>query len=270
MPHNEPPPKPKQKGQIATVDDLVPYVDAIVRYFNGGVAAHYDAAVKSVNGLPWGDLPEKIPGDHPFSQWCIAGALLDKTPQRGIPESDVGEHVRELASKDGWDFLKDMVPLAIRKAKEDGLVATQPETWIDAGGDTRRENVLVLRRQEARAADDPTDASNSDSPEADNTSPSIEGFRHADWLWHKHGIAAPRLSEAARDGKVRSVQAPRGTIDSQGRTVRMLYNEADAVKHCLPKRVIPKPDAKRAWVIRNCLRTQENLPAWPAGITAIP
>jgi hypothetical protein len=70
--------------------------------------------------------------------------------------------------------------------------------------------------------------------------PDIEGYRTADWLWHEHGIKHSRLSEAARDGNVKTTQAPRGTLDSQGRKVRTLYNEAEAVKHCSPKRVTGK------------------------------
>lgn len=68
------------------------------------------------------------------------------------------------------------------------------------------------------------------------TEPDLAGFVPADTLAHDHGISKSRLSEAARSGKVRTHTAARGTLSSQGRKVRVLYNEAEAIKHCSSKR----------------------------------
>lgn len=70
---------------------------------------------------------------------------------------------------------------------------------------------------------------------------SADGFRCADWLSLNYGIRQARLSEKAGDDKVRTKPAPRNwPTDSQGKTVRILYNKADAVKYCSPKRVKSK------------------------------
>lgn len=68
-------------------------------------------------------------------------------------------------------------------------------------------------------------------------SETYEGFASADVIWHDHGIKQARLSEAKRDGRVKSKPAPPGQVDSQGRKVRVLYNVADALKQCRPKHV---------------------------------
>jgi hypothetical protein len=63
----------------------------------------------------------------------------------------------------------------------------------------------------------------------------ISGFTSADKLWHDHGIRQSRLSEGVRKGAIRRKAAPSGLIDSQGRRIRSLYNEEDAIRECSPK-----------------------------------
>lgn len=58
----------------------------------------------------------------------------------------------------------------------------------------------------------------------------------ADEIYLRHGIRPERLSEAVRESDVRSRQAPRGTRDSQGKQVRILYHELDAIKKFQPRR----------------------------------
>ena len=79
---------------------------------------------------------------------------------------------------------------------------------------------------------------------AEDEAPGIRGYRSADWLWHEQGIKQSRLSEAVRDGKVSTRPAPKGTLDSQGRKLQKLYNEAEALKHCSPKCVTKKTRRK--------------------------
>jgi hypothetical protein len=67
--------------------------------------------------------------------------------------------------------------------------------------------------------------------------PGLDGCVPADTLALEDGIARNRLSEAARDGKVRSMPAPRGMKDSQGKAVHRLYHRGDALEYCSPKRV---------------------------------
>lgn len=76
------------------------------------------------------------------------------------------------------------------------------------------------------------------------TEPTIDGYRSADYLFAEHGIRSSRLSEAASAGKVRTMPAPKGMQDSELHEVRKLYNEADALKHCQPKRVTKKTREK--------------------------
>lgn len=67
-------------------------------------------------------------------------------------------------------------------------------------------------------------------------STSIDGFVPADTLAMDHGIQPQRLSEAAKQGKVRTKPAPRGQIDSAGKHIRILYDEQQAIKHGTPKK----------------------------------
>jgi hypothetical protein len=68
------------------------------------------------------------------------------------------------------------------------------------------------------------------------TQRSVGGYASADTIHLKHGIRRERLSEGKRQGAIRSMPALPGTVDSQGKDVRVLYNVEDAIKHCSPKR----------------------------------
>ncbi|MBI5865345.1 MAG: hypothetical protein HZB38_12715 [Planctomycetes bacterium] len=67
--------------------------------------------------------------------------------------------------------------------------------------------------------------------------PPLKEFGPADWFKCQHGIVQVRLSEAANAGRVKTMPAPKGQIDSQGRKVRLLYHVQDALKHCSPKHI---------------------------------
>ena len=67
-------------------------------------------------------------------------------------------------------------------------------------------------------------------------STSINGYVAADTLALEHGIPPQRLSEAARQGKVKTKSAPRGQTNSAGKRIRILYYEQQAIKHCTPKK----------------------------------
>lgn len=65
-----------------------------------------------------------------------------------------------------------------------------------------------------------------------------QGFRSADELGFKHGIRRNRLATAASASLVKKMPAPKSyPPDSQGRRIRVLYCEEDAIKHCLPRHV---------------------------------
>lgn len=85
---------------------------------------------------------------------------------------------------------------------------------------------------------------NAHGPNGELDTVNLQGFRCADWFGHEHGIRPSRLSEAAKRGIVRTVPAPRGYLDSQGRKVRILYHEAGGLEHCSPKHVKAKTGAK--------------------------
>lgn len=101
------------------------------------------------------------------------------------------------------------------------------------------ENDARCNRQLADAAGEAGDGATAATP-----AETLDGFEPANTLWHDHGIARSRLSEKAREGKVRTKPAPQGTLDSQGRKVRKLYNRADARKYCSPQRVTGKTRQK--------------------------
>jgi|GEM_PF-2421877 len=61
-------------------------------------------------------------------------------------------------------------------------------------------------------------------------------FVPAYWLSTEHGIDQPRLSDAKKSGKVRTKKALPGYPKIKGKTVRVLYNRNDAIRHCAPKR----------------------------------
>lgn len=67
-------------------------------------------------------------------------------------------------------------------------------------------------------------------------STSIDGYVSADTLAVEHGIRPQRLSEAARQGKVKTKRALRGQINSAGTRIRLLYHEQEAIKQCTPKK----------------------------------
>ena len=73
----------------------------------------------------------------------------------------------------------------------------------------------------------------------------FEGFVPADTLDREHGIRQSRLSEAVRKGDVKTLPAPKGLTSSQGKRIQKLYNEADAIKHCSPKRSSGKKPPKK-------------------------
>ena len=104
-------------------------------------------------------------------------------------------------------------------------------------------SVLTLQAVEAAIRDRRLAGDDKGSGVA-QSEPGIAGYRPADTLRLEHGIVQSRLSEAAADGKVRTMQAPSGLKDSQGKRVRQLYNKADALKHCTPKRTKKKNPTK--------------------------
>lgn len=75
---------------------------------------------------------------------------------------------------------------------------------------------------------------------------SVAGYLSAFELHLRHGCSAPRLSDAARAGKVRTMPAPTGMSDGDGKAIRKLYNESDAIKNCSPKRCKHKSRQSRA------------------------
>lgn len=66
------------------------------------------------------------------------------------------------------------------------------------------------------------------------------GFVPADTLWISHGIRQSRLCEAKKKGLVKTKPAPPGIKDSQGKGVRVFYNQSQAIQHCKPKKLKPK------------------------------
>lgn len=70
---------------------------------------------------------------------------------------------------------------------------------------------------------------------ADGESPTVKDFHSAEWLSINEGIVSERLSEAARVGKVRCMNVPKGYTDVELRKPRKLYHVGDAKKHCTAK-----------------------------------
>lgn len=63
------------------------------------------------------------------------------------------------------------------------------------------------------------------------------GFVPADTLAINHGIRQSRLSEAATANLVETKPAPKGLKDSQGKEIRVLYNQSQAIQQCGPKKL---------------------------------
>ena len=72
----------------------------------------------------------------------------------------------------------------------------------------------------------------------------LRGFVSADTLWQDQGIRKSRLSEGVKAGKIKSREAPPGT-KSDGKRVRLLYNQQDAIRYARPKRLNSKIRCKR-------------------------
>jgi hypothetical protein len=64
-----------------------------------------------------------------------------------------------------------------------------------------------------------------------------EQYHSAEWLSVRHGISKSRLSEGKRENRVRWRKAGPGYTDFEGGKARVLYNVADALRHCSPKHV---------------------------------
>ncbi len=62
-------------------------------------------------------------------------------------------------------------------------------------------------------------------------------YKPAAWFNLHHAIPPARLSEAARDKRVRTRKAASGVTTENGKRVLKLYHEDDALKHCQPKHV---------------------------------
>ena len=62
-------------------------------------------------------------------------------------------------------------------------------------------------------------------------------YRPAYWFQIQHGISQSRLSEAVSTGSLQKRSATPGTMDLEGRKVRVLYHVSQALKHCQPQRL---------------------------------
>lgn len=173
-------------------------------------------ALRSLDGRRWIEACSWIPENACYSDEVWASRFGNRAPQLKVDFSFS-------PSRDGCSIAeKDLDQWSVIMSKHrDDLELT---IRITQAGRTRLADLAVA------ATDSAAEALQA------GTTPGIEGFRPADWLSYQHGIKQPRLSEAVRDGKVRTLSAPRGYLDSEGKTVRILYNAADAVKHCSPKR----------------------------------
>lgn len=66
----------------------------------------------------------------------------------------------------------------------------------------------------------------------------ISEYHSAEWIFQRHGIKGPRLSE--KRVHIRRKDAPPGFTDVEGKRPRELWHVADAIKHCSPKARRPK------------------------------
>ena len=61
-----------------------------------------------------------------------------------------------------------------------------------------------------------------------------KGFHSAEWLRTELGILPERLSENRE--RIKTIPAPRGFVDVEGKKPRKLWHVEDAEEHCTPKR----------------------------------
>lgn len=111
-----------------------------------------------------------------------------------------------------------------------GQKVSLPRTFLDASPRARDSQRLTKRALDRHAAKE-GQSTTEDEPGG------LGGYVSADTLSMDQGIRPQRLSEAARDGKVKTKPAPQGTKDSRGRAVYKLYHQGDARKHCSPQHV---------------------------------
>lgn len=127
--------------------------------------------------------------------------------------------------------------VAARAARADDDDTDAGRLCVELGMIEAEANAEIIRLSTGRLdaeADHPGAEATGDTTD---TSAPGDDWRSAEWLACHHGIYKSRLSEKAQDGKVRTMDAPHGYTDFEGKHPRKLYNVADALRECEPKRV---------------------------------
>jgi len=129
-------------------------------------------------------------------------------------------------SPEAWDWVRCVELVSKRRA---------------IGPDIRLTNLGWIKAEDLRAV-----TAGQGGEGAVDDAISVAGYASADTLEHDYGIIPARLSEAKSAGKVKSKPAPAKMIDSDGKSVRVLYHVEDAKKHCSPNHVKKKTTPVRS------------------------
>lgn len=131
--------------------------------------------------------------------------------------------------------LEDLRDFAYQLGESIGTV--NKGEWTEADLYKRAMGMVISEMQKAANAHWAMAAETRGQPSANaaQSAPNLDGYHSADTLAQEEGIVRQRLSEAVRNGNVKTEQAPPGMKDSQGRGIRTLYKRVDAIKHCSPR-----------------------------------
>lgn len=226
MPKQLPPPRWATAEELenairSLLGEYPPPHEAVARASDEPLVLEYRRASKKT-GKPTGSIrTRRLP-------WSARDMKRDgarrKPPCGGLPVDRLPHHVHARLESLKLKTTDPLIQSAVRKLVAARRIELVPAK--DAGAwetlDGEKETGDVCRLAVNRDADG---------------LPTLDGWASADWFKYQHGIPQSRLSEAAKSNRVRTERAPKGYLDSQGRIVRTLYNEADVLRHCKPKRV---------------------------------
>jgi hypothetical protein len=167
-------------------------------------------------------------------QFAILAAIHDETCE-GIPldqwPGPKNDRERRKYSKGDIAAVKAGIPYAVLRSRVHELTKGNRTQLMEVLDDVRK---LFADRGQVRAAvAGPGGTEAGDSP-----------YHSAEWFASHHGIKAPRLSEKAHDGKVRTKTTSKGYTDVEGRRAHILYHVGDALKYCSPQWVTKKARKK--------------------------
>lgn len=130
-----------------------------------------------------------------------------------------------------WPMMREALTHAVELAVARHVGAAELMALVESGerAELARADVEAAERCARQGAADVEAAEAAQRP--GGAAVREDAFVGADFLWQAHGIRPQRLSQAATDRHIRTRAAAPGTTATDGRAVRKLYSQSDAIRH---------------------------------------